>query len=57
MRVDEVDGKFEVMILNRVFPDVTLELADLVELRAEIDRVLMDYLARNVARLLSKDSV
>jgi len=56
MRVEEdTDGKFEVCIGNEWVPDATLDLAELVELQATVNRALFDYLARNVSRLRAAD--
>ena len=50
-RVEETEYGFEVWVSRTYDSDATLDLASLVELRAVIDRALMDYLSRNVARL------
>lgn len=53
MRIHEQpNGTFEIYAPSRTAPVDTLDLAELVELRAEVDRVLMDYLARNISRLV-----
>jgi hypothetical protein len=57
MRVEEVAGGFAVWMRNYYDEDAILDLSELVELRAAIDRALMDYLARNVARLTSRETV
>ena len=56
MRVHEsLDGEFDLFLTPGGGPAVTLDVAELVELRAAIDRALMDYLARNVARLVQRE--
>jgi hypothetical protein len=49
-RVEETEHGFDVWVSRTYDSDATLDLSELVELRAVIDRALMDYLARSVAR-------
>lgn len=53
MRVEERGNEFEVWLSDRYDGDAILDLAELVELRAAVDRALMDYLARNMGACVS----
>lgn len=52
MKVEQnSDGKFEVWLSARYDSDATLDLAELVELHAAVQRALFDCLASNVSSL------
>ena len=58
MRVERnEDGKFDLCIRDKWFPDAEVDLMELVELHACITQALFDYLVRNVARLGEKKDV
>lgn len=45
------DKQFEVWLSERYDPDATIDLAELVELYAAVQRALFDYLASNVSAI------
>jgi hypothetical protein len=53
MRVEERGNEFEVWLSDRYDCDATLDLAELVALRAAVDSALMDYLTRKISQLVS----